>query len=151
MGVKKLSNTSNEMIEIGDTGSLRNSGYTFEEFVPELRSRNGAEIFDEMRKNDATINGVLTLMNQLFYNVSWKYSTDCVDNDLEKRGIIVEQMLNDMEKTFTQTMNDALTFLPHGYSLLEIVWKQRLGLHTDRRFYSKHNYRDGLGRRVKFL
>ncbi len=144
MGVKKLNNTSNELIEIGDTGSLRNSGYTFEEFVPELRSRNGAEIFDEMRKNDATINGVLTLMNQIFYNVPWKYENKNTDNDSQYRADTIEQMLNDMEKTFTQTMNDALTFLPHGYSLLEIVWKQRLGLHPDRRFYSKHNYRDGL-------
>nr|BFD33718.1 hypothetical protein GTC16762_33370 [Pigmentibacter ruber] len=144
MGVKKISKTNTEMIEIGDTGTLRNTGYTFEEFVPELRSRNGAEIYDEMRKNDTTINGVLTLMNQLFYNVSWKYENKKIDDNSQYRSEIIEQMLNDMEKTFTQTMNDALTFLHHGYSLLEIVWKIRLGLHSDLRFYSKHNYKDGL-------
>lgn len=131
-------------IEIGDTGSLRNSGYTYDEFIPELRSRNGAEIYDEMRKNDSTINGILTLMNQLFYNVSWKFECDCVDDESENRARIVESMFGDMEKTFTQVLNDVLTFLPFGYSLLEIVWKKRLGKNNDKRFYSKNNYNDGL-------
>lgn len=129
-------------IEFGDTGTRRWSGYTSDEFIPELQRSNGAEIYDEMRKNDATINGILTIMNQLFYNVRWEFVTKGTDNDSENKKRLTETMFEDMEKPFSQVLSDVLTFIPFGYSLLEIVWKKRQGRNKDARFSSKFN--DGL-------
>lgn len=129
-------------IEFGDTGTRRWSGYTSDEFIPELQRTNGAEIYDEMRKNDATINGILTIMNQLFYNVRWEFVTKGTDNDSENKKRLTESMFEDMEKPFSQILSDVLTFIPFGYSLLEIVWKKRQGKNKDSRFSSKFN--DGL-------
>ena len=131
-------------IEMGDTGTRRNSGYTYDEFIPELRSINGAEIYDEMRKNDGTISGILTMINQLLYNVTWDFETDGIGNDYENRTILTASMFDDMEKPFTQVLSDVYTFLPFGYSTLETVWKRRLGRNKDKRFHSKNNYNDGL-------
>jgi len=93
MGVKDIKKIPLD-IEMGDTGTSRNSGYTYEEFVPELRSQNGAEIYDEMRKNDGTINGILTMINQLLYNVTWDFKTDGIGNDYEKRTILTASMFD---------------------------------------------------------
>lgn len=139
---EKFKNKNIGTIELGDTGTRRYSGYSLEEFIPELQSKNGAEIYDEMRKNDSTINGILTIMNQLFYNVRWEFVTKGTDNDSEKKKRIIETIFSDMEKPFSQVLSDVLTFLPFGYSLLEIVWKKRNGKNKDSRFNSKFN--DGI-------
>lgn len=128
--------------EIGDTGTRRFGGYTFEEFIPELCGKNGAEIYDEMRKSNSTISAVLTIMTQLLYKVKWNFKTNIANDKAEDRTRLVETMFNDMEKPFLQIQSDIYTFLVFGHAELEPVWKRRLGRNKDPRFNSK--YKDGL-------
>ena len=129
-------------IEMGDTGTRRFGGYTAEEFLPELQRQNGAQVYDEMRKTNSTINAVLTIMTQLLYKVKWQWRTKIASDLAENRSRIVETMFNDMEKPFLQIQSDIYTFLPFGYSLLEIIWKRRMGENGDPRFNSRFD--DGL-------
>ena len=131
------------LIELGDTGSRRWSGYTCEDFIPELaNSLNSSQVYDEMRRNDGTISGIINTMNNLFHNVGWSFETKGVDNDAENKKRLVESMFDDMEKSFTQVLSDILTYPIYGYSLCEIVWKKRQGKQSDNRFNSR--YDDGL-------
>ena len=129
------------LCELGDTGSRRWAGYTSEDFIPELQRQNGAQIFDEMRRSSSVISAILTTMLTLFKSVNWTFTTNGLDKDEEKVDL-VESMFHDMEKGWDGVLDDILTFLPFGYSLLEIVWKQRLGDNQDPRFRSAFN--DGL-------
>ena len=50
----------------------------------------------------------------------------------------LESCMGDMEKSWMETINDILSFLPYGYSVHELVFKKRRGIHSrDRRFRSK--------------
>ena len=112
-------------LEFGDTGTRRWGGFTSDEFLIELQRQHGAEMYDEMRKSNSTISAVLKIMTQLLYKVKWKWSVQSTNNDDENKSRIIEDMFFDMEKNFTQVLTDVFTFIPFGYSLLEIVWKKR--------------------------
>ena len=62
---------SNGSKEIGRVGQRRYGGIFYEEFLPELRGRKGAEIYTEMSNNDETIGAILFAIEMLVRQASW--------------------------------------------------------------------------------
>lgn len=128
--------------EVGRIGQYRYGGIFYEEFLHELSGRKGVETFKEMADNDDIIGAVLfateMLMRQCKFAIEPSGNTD---KDKEAAEF-VEQCMNDMEDTWTDTLSEILSFLTFGWSVHEIVYKRRMGRTKNLQTNSK--YDDGL-------
>lgn len=104
--------------EQGTTGLLAFNGILNEEFLRELRGKEGYKRFDEMRRNSPIIGAMLYYHEQAIRKVSWNFSGGEVDGDPRI------DFLNDCREYMSQSWNDfiseALTFLTFGYSLFYV-------------------------------
>ena len=111
------------MGEIGSTGLGRWAGTVDQEFLRELTGKRGIRTFTEMRFNDDIVGAMLFAMVNLMRGVEWDIETS--DDDV---GEFVHQALyEDMSYTWQDTMTEILTFLPFGWSWMEMVFKVRGG------------------------
>ena len=133
--------------EIGRIGQYRyyspgSPSIFFEEFLPELRGYRGVEAYQEMADNDATVGAILfaieMLMRQCEFHIEPAGNTD---KDKEAAEF-VESCLDDMERTWADTLSEILSFLTYGWSYHEIVYKRRVGRTGSAITNSK--YSDGL-------
>lgn len=125
-------------IEIGGTGLQQTSGIINEEFLLQLQWPKANAVYKEMSRNDPIIGAALTAIEMLIRQASW---TSVPANDTPEAAAEAEfltTVMNDMEKSWMEVINDILSFLPFGFSVQEIVYKRRKGLRNrDRRFRSK--------------
>lgn len=134
--------SASPFLELGSTGLRRFGGYVVEEFLPALRGRKAAEIYREMRENDAIINAMLFAIEHLARQVTWR--VDAASQDLEDTTTadFVNTCLEDMSTTWADLLAEILSFLAYGWHWGEIVYKRRLGEQRDPTMRSKHT--DGL-------
>lgn len=129
--------------EYGKTGLYRyNTGWIYEEFLPELRGRRGIEVYKEMSENDDVIGAVLFATEMLMRQSEWSIQeagTEQVDMDAAE---FVRSCMDDMEETWSDFISEVLTFLTYGWSYHEIVYKRRMGRTKNPETRSK--YTDGL-------
>lgn len=128
--------------EIGRIGQKRYQGVFFEEFVPELVGKRGAEVYKEMSNNDDVCGAILFAMEMLMRQCDFNVSPGGKTEADKQAAQFVEECLNDMEYTWTDTVSEILTFLSYGWSYHEIVYKIRNGRKKHKGFSSKYN--DGL-------
>ncbi|NMC35378.1 MAG: hypothetical protein GYA36_23400 [Veillonellaceae bacterium] len=131
-------------VEIGRTGLRRFGMFVLDDFLQELQSstrRN--QIYREMSDNDATIGAMIFAVKMLCRSVDWYVSPASQEpEDLRAKEFLISCM-NDMEITWPDLINEILSFLIYGWSLEEIVYKQRIG--PDEEDPSKRSqYSDGL-------
>lgn len=107
------------MMEIGSSGLERYSGYIYEEFISELRHKNGIRIFDQMSDNDPVIGAVLFAIKMLVRQVNWSIEGDDLRKDF------IKECLDNMEHSWTEYVTEILSFLEFGWSWHEIVYKKR--------------------------
>ena len=133
--------------EIGRIGQNRygttGSGHIFyEEFLTQLQGVKGVHAYSEMADNDATVGGILfaieMLMRQCEFHVEPSGNT-AKDKECAE---FVESCMHDMERTWTDTLSEFLSFLTYGWSYHEIVYKRRTGNTGSPVSNSKHE--DGL-------
>ena len=123
-------------------GTAGNASIFFEEFLPELRGVKGAQAYTEMADNDATVGAILfaieMLMRQCVFHVE-----PAGDTEKDKEAAeFVESCMDDMERTWADTLSEILSFLTYGWSYHEIVYKRRVGRTSSPITNSKH--KDGL-------
>lgn len=133
---------SNGSKEIGRAGQRRYGGIFYEEFLPELRGRNGAEIYTEMSNNDETIGAILFAIEMLVRQASWNVEPGGSTAKDKEAAEFVKSCMDDMQQTWIDTISEILSFLTYGWSFHEIVYKRRMGRTKDSRTSSK--YDDGL-------
>lgn len=133
--------------EIGRIGQNRYYGtfgpsVFYEEFLPELTGYRGVQAYTEMANNDATVGAILFAIEMLMRNA--KFNVEPGGNtDIDKRAAeFVEECMNDMERTWSDTLSEILSFLTYGWSYHEIVYKRRMGKTSSPVTNSKYN--DGL-------
>lgn len=123
-------------------GSAGAGSIFFEEFLPELRGVKGAHAYTEMADNDATVGAILfaieMLMRQCVFHVEPAGET-AKDKEAAE---FVESCMDDMERTWADTLSEILSFLTYGWSYHEIVYKRRVGRTSSPITNSKHT--DGL-------
>lgn len=133
--------------EIGRIGQLRyyspgSASVFFEEFLPELRGYRGVQAYQEMAENDATIGAILYAIEMLMRQCEFHVEPGG-DTDKDKEAAeFVESCMNDMERTWADTLSEILSFLTYGWSYHEIVYKRRVGRSDSPITNSK--YTDGL-------
>lgn len=133
--------------EMGRIGQLR-YGYTgtgsifFEEFIPELRGTKGVQAYTEMADNDATVGAVLFAIEMLMRQCEFHVEPSGSSAKDKEAAEFVESCMNDMERTWADTLSEILSFLTYGWSYHEIVYKRRIGKTSSPVTNSK--YQDGL-------
>ena len=133
--------------ELGRIGQLRygsggaNSIF-FEEFLHELRGVKGVHAYTEMADNDATVGAILFAIEMLMRQCDFHVEPGGNSEKDKEAAEFVESCMHDMERTWTDTLSEILSFLTYGWSYHEIVYKRRVGKTKSPITNSKHA--DGL-------
>ena len=131
--VKKMTRTKNKkqdyaapktgnFAEIGVTGLSSFSGQIQEDFLRELRGVEGYKRYNEMRLNSPVIGGMLLAIEQSIRRISWSFASDLGVED--ERLEFLKNSLENMSLSWNDHIIEALTMLPFGFSLFEIVYKR---------------------------
>ncbi len=128
--------------EYGRIGQNRYGGVFFEEFLPELRGTKGVQVYQEMSENDETVGAILFAIEMLMRQCDFTVEPGGPSKADRDAAIFVEQCMNDMQMTWTDTLSEILSFLTYGWSYHEIVYKLRRGRTKNPETNSK--YDDGL-------
>lgn len=98
-----------------------------EEFLVELQGIQGLRLYQEMRWNDPIINAVFFGIEHSLRQVRY-YAEPASDRPEDRQAAeFLEQCIHDMSFTWDDTLQFILTMLEQGVSVLEIVYKKRLG------------------------
>lgn len=130
------------MDEVGRIGQKRYGGTFYEEFLRELRGRQGVETYREMADNDDTIGAILFAVEMLIRQADWSVEPGGDTPKDKEAAEFVEGCMDDMQDTWTDTVSEILSFLTYGWSYHEIVYKRRMGKTSNQKTRSKYN--DGL-------
>jgi hypothetical protein len=94
----------------------------FEEYLQELRGKEGVKIYDQMRRSSDQINMLLTLCKTPIINATWSvdYRED-TDLDRKIKAFIEDALFEQIN--FKQFIEEVLTMLEFGHSVFEAVYK----------------------------
>lgn len=115
---------------LGSSGLRQYGGWMLEEFLQQLQGRNAARTFREMRDNSSTVGAILFAITQSLRSAELRViPADQTPASIEAASW-VESLKTDMAQSWQDFIMDALSMLPFGYSLLEMVFKRRQGRPT---------------------
>lgn len=132
----KLSLLNNELSTIGLKVS---SGYITEEVFEDLRWPNCKNTYSKMWY-DPNIAAANQTIRSFVRNAKYKLNVKAQNptEDQKKQIEFIESCMNDMDTSFNDVINEALSFLKHGFSVHEKVFKFR-----DSRGKFKSKFNDG--------
>jgi len=113
------------------SGLDRWGGNIQEEWLRELRGRQGVLVYQEMSDNEPTIGGLFFAIRNLIRNLDWSMSMQEEDQELDERGVFIEECLQDMEVSWDDIIDEVLSFFEFGWAAQEILWKVRRGPDQD--------------------
>ena len=92
-------------------------GIRGDEFVVQLRGRQGIKKYREMADNDPIIGAILHAQSMMLRSIEWR-----VEEASEESIEFVSSVMHGMsDKSFEEFIADVLTMLPYGFSLFEMV------------------------------
>lgn len=110
--------------EQGTTGLLSFNGILSEEFLRELRGKEGYKRFDEMRRNSPVVGAMLYYHEMAIRKVSWNFASKTDDKADDERVDFLEQCRENMSQSWNDFVSEVLTFLPFGYSIFYPLYKR---------------------------
>lgn len=130
------------MIEAGNSGLRVFGGFVAEEFDPNLRGMRGMRMYREMSDSSATIGAFFYVLMQVVCKLAWHVAPA----DQTPLSLLAQQyyesIMEDMEHTWTELIQEVLSMCIFGFAPVEIVLKMRQGEQDDFRFASKFD--DGM-------
>jgi hypothetical protein len=117
-----------QFTELGTTGLTRWGGSVYEEQIRELQGASGRSIYREMRLNDPVIAATFFAIEGAMKQAMWRvkpFSEQTVDKEC---ATFVDECLNDQSFSWEDTLDFILSMLEQGFSIVEPVYKRRLGL-----------------------
>lgn len=130
--------------EYGATGLKNWSGRLDEEWLQQLSSQEKRiKIYREMRDNDPVIGAILYAIDLLIRQATWRVSPAGPQNEYQEAADFVQQCLDDMSQSWLDVVSEVLSFLVYGWSYHEIVYKQRLGIQTEKDGRASSKFNDG--------
>lgn len=114
--------------EVGATGLKHTGGLVHEEFLSQLSGMRAVLTYREMRDNDPLVGAILFAFAKLITQVEWRVNP--AEDESEKAKEVadfVQECLHDMEQSWPDTIEEALTMLPYGWAFQELVYKKRDG------------------------
>ncbi len=134
--------TAEVLEELGSSGLNRSGGTINEEWHRQLAGRRGMARFREMYDSDAVVGAICYATEILLQGASWYVEPSDPDNpEAVKVAEFVEGCWDDMELTRTEFVQQALSFIPFGWSYFEVVYKRREGNVPDKT--KKSRFTDG--------
>ena len=92
-------------------------GIRQDEFVVQLRGRQGIKKYREMAENDPIIGAILQSMTMMLRSIEWR-----AEGGSEQANELVRSVMHGMDdKSWEEFIADVLTMLPYGFSLFEMV------------------------------
>lgn len=136
---KPVGTHSKELGGTGLKGAVPGQGWLYQELLPELRHPQAVKRYQQMADNDPICSALLFAVDSLVSGVEWNVQPTVAGNaDAEDAAEFLRTVLfEDMDTPFGDVINEALTMLPYGFSLLEIVAKKRNGEKADPALTSK--------------
>lgn len=127
--------------ELGESGTLIFSGIiTGEEYSTDLIGRNASKVYDQMRRSDATVRASLQAMYLPIMQAQWVFepaSKDAIDVEIADFCNKVFFEIIDWHSF----LSEALTMLPFGFSLFEMVFGMQKVDGKDRQVITKLAFR----------
>ncbi len=108
-------------------GSAGTGSVFFEEYLKELRGYKGVQAYTEMADNDATVGAILFAVEMLIRKCDFTVEPGGDSSKDKEAAEFVESCMNDMDRTWSDTLSEILSFLTFGWSYHEIVYKLRVG------------------------
>jgi hypothetical protein len=123
--------------EYGRSGLRHWGGFVFEEWLQQLQQgRRAAEVYREMSDQDPIIGAILYAIQMLMRRVTWWFEEQ--DTPGSKW---MNEVINDMQFSWPDTISELMSFLPYGYSYNELCYKRREG--TSRNPAQNSKFTDG--------
>lgn len=114
--------------ELGTTGLRRFGGSVAEERLRELRGPNGRERYKEMKENDPVLSAVFFAVGHSLKATSHRISPASDKAPDKEAAEFIESAFDDMSQTFLDVMTHIVDpTLEQGFSLVELIYKKRLG------------------------
>lgn len=117
-----------DSVEIGQTGlrgATPREGWLHQEFLAKLRGRTGMKMYREMAENDPLIGAVLNSFQMLIQSLTWAWTpADQSQEAVAVKGMFEEMFFKGMRNTFGESIEESLSMLPYGFSLLEVVLRK---------------------------
>lgn len=108
--------------EIGESGTRIINGFiTGEEYNQDLRGRRMYEIYEEMRRGNATIKAMLSSVKLPIASATWSVQPASDDPTDVEAAALVEANLTEV-LNFQSVLNEALTHLDFGFAVFEKCW-----------------------------
>lgn len=115
---------SKRMHEIGTGGLKITGGYVDEEWNKTVRAVSANKLYTEMRDLDPVIGAVLFVVEYLLSAQPWKLE-EGTGAKAEKAVELIDSCMHDMEHTWSDFIQEALSMLQYGWAFHEIVYKER--------------------------
>ena len=109
-------------VELGVTNPKRVGTTLYEDFLPVLKGRRAAGVYEEMAWNDATVGAILYAVEQLCRQVDWT-----IESDDQSTIDFLEANLNGLTHSWDDFISAALSELVYGWSMFETVYKMQDG------------------------
>lgn len=130
-------NSTRAFTEIGNAGLKQSSGRVMEEWLPQLKGRQGALIYREMIDNDPIIGGIVYGVEEILRGVPWVTKPYDDTPDHQRAAEFVDECRDDMSHGWADFIADALSKIGFGWSFHEVVYKRRQGVNGENR--SRYN------------
>jgi hypothetical protein len=125
---------------LGQTGLQRSAGIITEETLPQLDGQRGMRIYRDMADNDSVCNAIVFAVQQLVRTTEWRVTPASQAPYDREAAEFLEQCMHDMEYTWLDHVCEFMSMAWYGFSVHELVYKQRLG--RDPRKTHRSRYRD---------
>lgn len=110
--------------EVGSQGTENYSGYAAEEYLQQMRGKQRADKFDEMRRSDPQVSMCLSAVKDPIKSASWTIEPGDDTPEAKDDAELIEHILfKDMDKTWEETLSEVLTMVDFGHSIFEVVNK----------------------------
>lgn len=124
--------------EIGDSGLSRAGGIINEEFLTELKGKQGIKVLTEIGENDPIAGAVEFSIVMLMRQAKWKVVAGLPPNSQDqpsvsaaKKAAFVESCMQDMSHTWGDFISEAMSMFRYGWAWHEICYKKRQGFKMD--------------------
>lgn len=117
---------SRQTQDISELGSASPSPWTSmmrQEWVPELRGRQGLQTFYRMKRQDGVVRGSLRASKTALLAAHWYIKPgENTDQDRKIAKFVYDNLFCDLNTTFFSVLNDILLSEEYGFMAFEKVW-----------------------------
>lgn len=129
---KKAADAAQEGIKlgpsVGNSGLKHWAGYISEEFLGELRGARGMRVYDEMRRNEPAVAGMLAAITAVITQMDWDVQPKDKKNPADVAAAdLVRDSRDGMKHAWDDFIGEVCTMFAFGWSLFEIVYKLQDG------------------------